>query len=83
MRRIRCFSPLIPRRELTARWSQWTEREREMLRWMAQGLSNQETARELGLAVRTVDFHVGNVLQKWGVISRLEAVLWAKAHGFL
>ncbi len=54
-----------------------------MLRWMAQGLSNQETARELGLAVRTVDFHVGNVLQKWGVISRLEAVLWAKAHGFL
>lgn len=26
---------------------------------------------------------LGNILQKLGVVSRLEAVLWAKAHGFL
>ena len=50
---------------------------------MAQGLSNQEIARPLGLTARTVEFHVGNILQKLGVVSRLEAVLWAKAHGFL
>ena len=70
-------------REIAARWSQLTEREREVLRWMAQGLSNKEIARQLGLTPRTVDFHVGNILQKLGVVSRLEAVLWAKAHGFL
>ncbi len=70
-------------RETEARWSQLTEREREVLKWMAQGLSNKEIARELGLTVRTVDFHVGNILQKLGVVSRLEAVLWAKEHGFL
>ncbi|MFN3705920.1 MAG: response regulator transcription factor, partial [Thermoflexales bacterium] len=55
----------------------------EMLRGMAQGLSNREIARPLGLTPRTVDFHVGNILQKLGVVSRLEAVRWAKAHGFL
>ncbi|MFN3706257.1 MAG: response regulator [Thermoflexales bacterium] len=70
-------------RKMAARWSQLTEREREVLRLMAEGLSNKEIARELCLTVRTVDFHVGNILQKLGVISRLEAVLWAKEHGFL
>ncbi|HXF70747.1 MAG TPA: response regulator transcription factor [Thermoflexus sp.] len=70
-------------REIAARWNQLTEREREVLRWMAQGLSNKEIAQQLGLTVRTVDFHVGNILQKLGVVSRLEAVLWAKTHGFL
>ncbi|MFN3705917.1 MAG: response regulator transcription factor [Thermoflexales bacterium] len=64
-------------------WGRLTEREREVLRGMAQGLSNKEVARQLGLAPRTVDFHVGNILQKLGVVSRLEAVRWAKAHGFL
>lgn len=50
---------------------------------MAQGLSNQEIAQRLGLTPWTVEFHVGNILPKSGVISRLEAVLWAKAHRFL
>ncbi|WP_376792365.1 response regulator [Thermoflexus sp.] len=70
-------------REIAARWSQLTEREREVLRWMAQGLSNKEIARQLGLTIRTVEFHAGNILQKLGAVSRLEAVLWAKEHGFL
>ena len=70
-------------REIAARWSQLTEREREVLKWMAQGLSNKEIAQTLGLTPRTVEFHAGNILQKLGVVSRLEAVLWAKEHGFL
>ena len=69
--------------EIAARWSQLTEREREVLKWMAHGLSNKEIAHRLGLTPRTVEFHVGNILHKLGVVSRLEAVLWAKEHGFL
>ncbi|MFN4294542.1 MAG: LuxR C-terminal-related transcriptional regulator [Thermoflexales bacterium] len=34
-------------REIAARWNQLTEREREVLRRMAEGLSNKEIAREL------------------------------------
>lgn len=70
-------------REAEAGWSQLTERGREVLRGMAQGLSNKEIARELGLTVRTVEFHVGNLLRKLGMASRLEAVMWAREHGFL
>lgn len=69
------------RQEWEARWRQLTEREREVLGLIAQGLSSKEIARQLGLAARTVDFHVANILQKLGVVSRLEAVLWAKECG--
>lgn len=69
--------------EMGARWNQLTEREREVLGLVAQGLSNKEIAWHLGLSVRTVDFHMGNILQKLGMVSRLEAVLWARSHGFL
>lgn len=71
------------RQTLESRWSQLTEREREVLELIAQGLSSKEIAHQLGLTVRTVDFHVANILQKLGVVSRLEAVMWAKEHGFL
>ena len=71
------------RQTLEFRWSQLTEREREVLALIAQGLSSKEIAHQLGLTVRTVDFHVANILQKLGVVSRLEAVMWAKEHGFL
>ena len=53
-------------REIEARWSQLTEREREVLKWMAQGLSNKEIAQTLGLTPRTVEFHAGNTLHKLG-----------------
>lgn len=46
-------------------------------------LSNEEIALLLRLAVRTVDFHVGHILEKLGVGSRLEAVVWAKTHGLI
>ncbi|HXF70744.1 MAG TPA: response regulator transcription factor [Thermoflexus sp.] len=68
---------------MAARWNPLTEREREVLRQMAQGLSNKEIARQLGFTIRTVEFHVGNLLRKLGVASRLEAVMWAREHGFL
>ncbi len=60
-----------------------TEREQEVLRLMAEGLSNKEIAARLGCSERTVAFHVGNILQKLGAVSRTEAVVKAKERGML
>ena len=58
-----------------------TEREVEVLRLVAEGLSNKEIAHKLRVKKRTVEFHVGNILRKLGVASRVEAAVWAKEHG--
>jgi DNA-binding NarL/FixJ family response regulator len=58
-----------------------TERELEVLRLVAQGLTNKEIAQELKVKERTVGFHVGNILSKLDVASRVEAAVWAKDHG--
>lgn len=50
-----------------------TGREWEVLRRMAEGLSNKEIAQTLSITVRTVEFHVSNILGKLGLSSRLEA----------
>ncbi|MCX8068054.1 MAG: response regulator transcription factor [Anaerolineae bacterium] len=60
-----------------------TDREREVLRLMAEGLSNKEIALRLGLSERTAAFHVSNVLQKLGAASRTEAVVRAKERGIV
>lgn len=57
-----------------------TEREREVLRCVADGLSNKEIAQALYITVRTADFHVSNILRKLGAISRVEAAVWAQVH---
>lgn len=54
-----------------------TQRERELLALMAQGLSNQEISRRLGIAMPTVKFHVTNILAKLHADNRTEAVLTA------
>ncbi|MBN1876571.1 MAG: response regulator transcription factor [Anaerolineae bacterium] len=57
-----------------------TPREHEVLTLVADGLSNKEIAQTLCITVRTTDFHVSNILRKLGVISRVEAAVWAKEH---
>jgi DNA-binding NarL/FixJ family response regulator len=52
-----------------------TGREQEIMTFVAKGLHNKEIAAQLGIKARTVDFHVSNILLKFGVSSRLEAVL--------
>jgi len=54
-----------------------TEREREILELMVDGLSNSEIAERLIVSQSTVKFHVSNVLSKLGVTSRTEAVALA------
>ena len=54
-----------------------TGREREVLDWIARGVSNKVIARELVLAESTVKIHVQNVLRKLGMGSRVQAALFA------
>ncbi len=58
-----------------------TERELEVVRRMAQGMSNQEISASLSIAEGTVKFHVNHILNKMGVNDRTQAVLAALKRG--
>ncbi len=60
-----------------------TEREAEVLRLMASGLSNVEIGERLFVSVQTVKTHVGNVLAKLGARDRTQAVIVAYETGFV
>lgn len=58
--------------------SSLTRREQEVARAIAEGGSNKEIARRLGITERTVKLHVGAVLEKLGVRDRLQVALIVK-----
>ena len=63
--------------------NQLSEREREILRLVATGLSNQQIANQLGISVNTVKVHLRNVFSKIGVASRTEATMFAVRSGIV
>jgi len=63
--------------------SELTEREIEVLRLAAQGLSNRQIADALVLSPRTVQSHMANIFGKLQVVSRTEAVMMGLRHGWL
>jgi NarL family two-component system response regulator LiaR len=60
-----------------------SEREMEILRLAAKGMSNQDIAAQLYLSRRTVQAHLANIFRKMDVGSRTEAVLQALRKGWL
>ncbi|MGE6258584.1 response regulator [Heyndrickxia sporothermodurans] len=57
-----------------------TNRELEILLLMAEGMTNQEIADELFIALKTVKTHVSNILSKLEVQDRTQAVIYAFQH---
>jgi len=60
-----------------------TDREKEILRWVAAGLQNKEIAQKLGISLATVRNHIHNILEKLDVHSKLEAVSLAFRQGWV
>lgn len=60
-----------------------SEREREVLRLLALGHTNQEIARMLYISVRTAETHRAHIMQKLGLQTRAELVRYALASGLL
>lgn len=58
-----------------------TDRERDVLRLVARGMSNKAIAAELSITERTARTHVSNILGKLGLSSRTQAALYARDHG--
>ncbi len=58
-----------------------TNRELQVLRHVAMGLSNREVGKSLGISVETVKEHVQNILRKLGVNDRTQAAVWAVKRG--
>jgi two-component system, NarL family, response regulator NreC len=60
-----------------------SEREREVLRLLALGHTNQEIASQLYISVRTAETHRAHIMQKLGLGTRAELVRYALANGLL
>ncbi len=58
-----------------------TEREREVLNYIAGGLTNREIAEKMVISEKTVKTHVSNVLDKLELEDRTRAAIWALKHG--
>jgi len=60
-----------------------SEREREVLRLLALGHTNQEIAQQLYISVRTAESHRAHIMQKLRLTTRAELVRYALTHGLL
>jgi DNA-binding CsgD family transcriptional regulator len=55
----------------------------EVLRLVAQGLSNKQIAATLGVAPKTASSHIEHIYRKTGVINRAQASIYAMRHGLM
>jgi len=60
-----------------------TEREVEVVGWLARGLQTKQVARQLGISPKTADRHIQNAYRKIGVSSRAAATVFAMENGLV
>lgn len=60
-----------------------TEKECEVIRLIAEGMTTKDITIRTGMAERTVEFHITNIYEKLGVNSRASAVHWATENGVI
>ncbi len=71
------LAELIAKRQSASQEMRLTAREQEILLHVAQGLTNQEMARQLCLSVKTVDTHLGNLMKKTRATNRTQLLAYA------
>jgi NarL family two-component system response regulator LiaR len=72
-----------PQAEPTTTPAELTPRELEVLRLLAQGMSNRELAQMLVISEKTVKTHVSNILSKLHLADRTQAAIYAYKHGLV
>lgn len=61
--------------------SEFTDREKEVVRLCCDGLLSKEIASQLNISSRTVEMHKSNIFKKLGINSTIELLKWAIGHG--
>ncbi len=69
--------------EATAERGPLTEREAEVLGWLAKGLANKQIAAELGISEHTVKFHISSIYTKLNATNRTQAVREGLRQGWI
>jgi DNA-binding NarL/FixJ family response regulator len=62
------------------KWENLTRREHEIIQLIVNGCDNKQIAENLGITVKTISFHVSNILKKLDVNSRHEAIAWVHKY---
>jgi NarL family two-component system response regulator LiaR len=78
---LRLMDELNRESELPPTEEPLTEREMDVLKWIAQGFSNREIGDQLHLSERTVGKHTSNILGKLHLANRTQAALYALRSG--
>jgi DNA-binding NarL/FixJ family response regulator len=60
-----------------------TQRQRQVLECLCQGLANKEIARQLNLTQNTIKTHISAIFKTLGVMSRTQAIIEARARGIV
>jgi DNA-binding NarL/FixJ family response regulator len=66
--------------DVEKKWNSLSERERQILRLLADGASNKDIASHLSISVKTIEKHLERIYQKLEVDSRAKAALWGLKH---
>ncbi|MBD7968635.1 response regulator transcription factor [Paenibacillus gallinarum] len=77
------YSDMIRRGESEGPFETLSDREKEIMAWIAKGYSNKEIAEQLIISVKTVESHKSNLMDKLGLKSRPELVKLAMKKGLM